>query len=98
VITPGETDVAVLTPILDTIKAALNDTKHVKVRVAAIDCIGKLIKSSNKTAGALMSSATSRKQVEDLLRNASSDSQPSVLETAAKSQRIWNDYVLSSSY
>lgn len=69
------------------IELAISEQKFVKVRVEALKCLALVLQSVNRAH--INSSEELKTRVRELIRNASTDSQPTILEAVAKVQNVW---------
>ncbi|OYX40957.1 hypothetical protein B7Y94_05830, partial [Candidatus Saccharibacteria bacterium 32-49-12] len=69
------------------IELALNEQKFIKVRVEALKSLALLLQSANRVT--IDNNESLKGRVRDLIRNASTDSQPTILEAVSKVQNLW---------
>lgn len=72
---------------LRVIELAISEQKFVKVRVEALKSLALLLQSCNRAH--VDKSEELKTRVRELIRSASTDSQPTILEAVAKVQNVW---------
>ena len=69
------------------VELALNEQKFIKVRGEALKSLALLLQSANRVT--IDNNESLKSRVRDLIRNASTDSQPTILEAVSKVQNLW---------
>jgi hypothetical protein len=73
--------------VLTVIEAGIQEAKYAKVRVEALRTLMAVLQSPLRSA--IDADATLKDRVREVIRTASADSQPTILEAVAKVQNVW---------
>ena len=82
-------DISSLARLLGVLEAGIQESKYAKVRVEALRSLALILQSSSPLRTGIDRDEALRSRVREIIRTASADSQPTILEAVAKVQNVW---------